>query len=44
MGLCAFPFLTFKLPLVTDALTHTRMTAYDGSGACVPKVMPGRTS
>jgi len=36
-GLSAFPFLLFKLPLITDALTHTRTTAYDRSGACVAK-------
>ena len=37
-GLSAFPFLLFKLPLITDALTHTRTTAYDRSGACVAKI------
>jgi hypothetical protein len=35
MGLGAFPFLVFKLPLVRDALTHTRATGYDRSGACI---------
>jgi hypothetical protein len=40
LGLCCFPFLVFKLPLITDALTHTRRTGYDRSGACVP-LLPG---
>ena len=40
-GLSAFPFLVFKLPLVRDALTHTRPTGYDRSGACVAMLPAG---
>jgi hypothetical protein len=41
IGLCSLPFLVFKLPLITDALTHTRKTGYDRSGACVAMI-PGK--
>jgi len=40
-GLGAFPFLLFKLPLVRDALTHTRPTGYDRSGACIAMLPAG---
>jgi len=40
-GLGAFPFLVFKLPLVRDALTHTRATGYDRSGACIAMLPAG---
>jgi hypothetical protein len=40
-GLGAFPFLLFKLPLVRDALTHTRPTGYDRSGVCIAMLPAG---
>jgi len=41
IGLTSLPFLVFKLPLITDALTHTRKTGYDRSGACVAMLPAG---
>jgi len=38
IGLGCLPFIVFKLPLITDALTHTRKTGYDRSGACVAMI------
>jgi hypothetical protein len=38
VGLMSLPFLVFKLPVIKGALTHTRPTAYDRAGNCVPKL------
>ena len=34
-GLLSLPFFLFTLPLVFEALTHSRPTGYDAEGACV---------
>lgn len=41
MGLAAFPFLIFKLPMIKDALVHTQKTGYDRAGNVVP-LLSGR--
>jgi hypothetical protein len=38
IGLLSLPFLVFRLPFIKQALTQTRVTAYDQSGECIPKL------
>ena len=40
-GLLCFPFLIFELPLIGDALTKCRATAYDQTGQLVVKLAKG---
>jgi len=35
LGLLSLPFLVFQMPVVKDALTHTKKTGYDRGGRCV---------
>ena len=35
LGLLSLPFLVFQIPVVKDALTHTKKTGYDRGGKCV---------
>lgn len=35
LGLMSLPFLIFQMPVIKDALTHTKKTGYDRSGKCV---------
>eukprot|EP00966_Prymnesium_polylepis_P206859 4791879-Prymnesium_polylepis.4 len=36
LGLFSLPFIVFQIPVIKDALTHTKKTAYDRAGKCVP--------
>jgi len=35
----SFPFLVFKIPVITSILTHTSPTGYNRRGVCVPFMM-----
>eukprot|EP00746_Dinoflagellata_sp_MGD_P140548 gnl/MRDRNA2_/MRDRNA2_73791_c0_seq1.p1 gnl/MRDRNA2_/MRDRNA2_73791_c0~~gnl/MRDRNA2_/MRDRNA2_73791_c0_seq1.p1 ORF type:complete len:414 (+),score=69.61 gnl/MRDRNA2_/MRDRNA2_73791_c0_seq1:63-1304(+) len=39
-GVTAFPFAIFTLPVLQSLLTHSRKTAYDSEGRCVPPSRP----
>ena len=38
LGLLSTPYVVFLIPVVSTWLTHTRPTAYDKAGNCVPKL------
>jgi hypothetical protein len=44
MGLLSAPYLVFMVPVVSTWLTHTRKTAYDKAGNCVPLLDGGTVS
>eukprot|EP00908_Phaeocystis_cordata_P021921 Transcript_433.p1 GENE.Transcript_433~~Transcript_433.p1 ORF type:complete len:830 (-),score=446.03 Transcript_433:210-2699(-) len=44
MGLLSAPYLVFMVPVVSTWLTHTRKTAYDKAGDCVPLLDGGTVS
>lgn len=35
-GILSFPFLIFNVPIFLNLLTHSKSTAYDSNGNCVP--------
>jgi len=44
LGLFSLPFLVFQVPVVKDALTHTKKTGYDRAGNCVAKLSKSESS
>jgi len=38
LGLLSLPFLVFQVPVVKDALTHTKKTGYDRAGKCMAEL------
>ena len=40
LGLLSLPFLVFQMPVVKDALTHTKKTGYDRAGKTVALLSP----